>query len=243
MDRLEEPPPEPLTKPKKKFLSFEWKAWQIGIIVFFTTTLVVRSSILDWSWIPSDSMSPTIVEGDIILNNKMAYDFRVPFTSWRFSRNDPQRGDIASFRSPENNMGLIKRVIGIPGDTLSMKHGVIFLNGEPMSYHPLPRELFQDAPPRFFDHAQFWEELLDDKPHNIMFIPGAPLILRNIPDITVPEGHYFMLGDNRDFSRDSRMYGFVKRDHFTGKATSVLFSFGVQEKFEPRVDRFFHALR
>ncbi|MEO0509546.1 MAG: signal peptidase I [Verrucomicrobiota bacterium] len=231
-------------KPSEKGLfAGKRRYWYIGIIVFALSILVIRTSIVDWSWIPSGSMSPTVIQGDIVLNNRMAYDIRIPLTSWRIHHADPKRGDIAIFRSPENGIGLLKRVIGIPGDTISMKDGALFINGKPIAYQPLTNERFQDLPSHFLNYAHFQQELLDENPHDIMFVSGAPSVLRNIPDIIVPEGKYFMLGDNRDFSRDSRMYGFVDRESFISRATSVLFSFRKEASYEPRVDRFFHALR
>lgn len=232
-----------LTQQSDRRSKRNWKKWQIGIVIFVLCLIVIRSSIADWSLVPTGSMSPTIVEGDIVWNNKLAYDFRIPFTPWKISRNDPERGEIAVFKSPENGTTLVKRVIALPGDTLSMKHGVLSINGQPINHAPLPRETFEKVSPKFLAYADFWQEILGEGPHSIMMIPGAPLILRNIPPITVPEGRYFMLGDNRDFSRDSRMYGFVARDHFLGRATNVLLSFRQGENFQLRNDRFLEALR
>ena len=124
-----------------------------------------------------------------------------------------------------------------------MMHGVLFLYGDPIDYRPLSREQFQEIPPRYLLHANFLEERLSEDSYSIMFVPGAPLILRNIPPITVPDGKYFMLGDNRDFSRDSRMYGFIDREKFLGRTSSVLISFRQHDRFQPRSGRFFLALR
>ncbi|MEM6279269.1 MAG: signal peptidase I [Verrucomicrobiota bacterium] len=218
------------------------RSWQIGVLLFGFSVLLFRTSVADWSLVPSGSMQPTIVEGDIVLSDKLAYDLRIPLTPWRIFRNDPKRGEIAVFKSPESRQTLVKRVIGVPGDTLSMEKGILFLNGVPASYQPLSSELFQDLPPRSHLYAHFVQEVFEEGPHSIMITPGAPPKLRNISEITVPEGEYFVLGDNRDFSHDSRMYGFVERKKFLGRVTSVLFSFRKGEEFELRDDRFLHAL-
>lgn len=219
------------------------RGWQIGVLVFAVAVLTFRTCIADWSWVPSGSMQPTIMEGDILLSNRLAYDLRIPLTPWKISRSDPERGEIAVFKSPEDRKTLVKRVVGVPGDTLSMQDGVLYLNNEPASYQPVSAELFDELPPRSHLYAYFMQEILDDDSYNIMITPGAPNDLRNLPTITVPKGKYFVLGDNRDFSDDSRKYGFIDREKFLGRAASVILSFRQEEELQLRDDRFLQALR
>ncbi|MEM6912010.1 MAG: signal peptidase I [Verrucomicrobiota bacterium] len=219
------------------------RPWQIAIIVFGVTVLCLRSSIVDWNWVPSGSMAPTIAVGDVILIDRSAYDLRLPLTSLKRWRSDPQRGDIAVFRSPENSNKMVKRVIGLPGDRVFMQDDVLFLNGRPTTYAALSNDLITEVPENRRPYVLFYDEFLKTSPHRIMLTPGAPEILGNIPPFVVPEGKYFMLGDNRDFSRDSRMYGFVEREEFLGKASQVLFSLDREKKYRPRVGRFLQALQ
>ncbi|MEM1294048.1 MAG: signal peptidase I [Verrucomicrobiota bacterium] len=220
-----------------------WRRWRPYLLLLAATIVALRISVADWNWIPSGSMNPTIVEGDVVFTNKLAYDFRVPLTSLKISRNDPQRGDIAVFQSPENATRLVKRIIGLPGDTLQMRNNALYLNGEAIDYQPLSDELAKDVPARFRPYSLFYEEFLGEHQHSIMVTPGTPALISNFPPIIIPEGKYFMLGDNRDFSRDSRMYGFVERKYFLGRVTRILLSFDHEDKQRPRGHRFFTYLR
>ncbi|WP_281212718.1 signal peptidase I [Shewanella insulae] len=189
-------------------------------ILFIGLMLVFRSAVADWNHVPSGSMLPTIVQGDRILVNKMAYDLRLPFTHVSLMKlADPERGDIITFDSAVANKKLVKRIIGLPGDTLAMRNNRLYLNGAALNYRAEPLSLTDNTKKAF----SVWQEALPGKPHAIR-LNDRPSRLANFGPVTVPEGHYLALGDNRDASADSRVIGFVPRKEITGKAHRVAFS-------------------
>src|SRR5580765_5741033 len=131
----------------KARLEVAWREWIRSVL---TTALVLfscRSAVADWNDVPSGSMRPTILEGDRILVNKLAYDLKVPFTTWHIAEwSNPQRGDIAVFYSPHDGKRLVKRVIGLPGDTIELRDSALVINGEPVTYQPIAEELLRDIP-------------------------------------------------------------------------------------------------
>ena len=225
------------------FLRNQWKEWR-GIVLFFLLVVVpVKSSLADWNWVPTGSMNPTIVEGDLVYVNKLAYDFRFPLTLHSFKRiSNPDRGDISVLFSPEDNMRLVKRVIGLPGDEIEMKNNILFINGERLNYSELSEERTNDLKAELRRHALFAEENLAGHKHAVMSIPALSTDKRSFKKVAVPEGHYFVLGDNRDVSEDSRYFGFVERKLFVGEATNVIVSFNTLDKYQPRFSRFFTSL-
>src|SRR5512137_1083310 len=115
----------------------------IGLVVFS-----IRSSLADWSDVPTGSMKPTILEGDRVFVNKLAYDLKVPFTTRHIAAwSDPQRGDVVVFFSPRDGTRLVKRVVGLPGDTIELRNDCLVLNGQPVEYQPLAEELLRDLAP------------------------------------------------------------------------------------------------
>jgi signal peptidase I len=202
----------------------------------FVLTLLVlgsfRSSVADWNVVPSGSMNPTIVEGDRIFVNKLAYGLRVPFTSWYVAHwSDPKRGDVITFASPADGVRLVKRVIGLPGETVELVDDHLFINGQPATY----------TPSRPASGGQvFATEVTSAGAHPIVVTPARPA-LRNFGPVTVPAGHYFVMGDNRDNSADSRYFGFVPRDSITGRSSSVVLSFDPATHL-PRGDRTLQTL-
>ncbi len=113
------------------------KSGLIGMVMVVLVVLSVRSAIADWNDVPTGSMKPTILIGDRIFVNKLAYDLKVPFTGWRLAqRGNPERGHIVTCWSPENGSRLVKRVVGVPGDTLAMENGKLLLNGQALDYQP-----------------------------------------------------------------------------------------------------------
>jgi len=186
-------------------------------------------------------MKPTILEGDRIVVNKMAYDVAVPFTKVRLlETGEPQRGDIVVFLSPTDRKRLVKRIVGLPGDTILLRNQRIYVNGAPAEYDAI------DASDGEIDTALhrylMVDETIDDRTHPIMIDPARPS-RPNYGPITVPADHYFMLGDNRDNSMDSRWFGFVPRELIEGRATSVALSVDPGNHFKPRWHRFFSKLR
>jgi signal peptidase I len=202
----------------------------------------IRSSLADWNDVPSGSMKPTILEGDRLYVNKLAYDLKIPFTTRHLAEwSNPHRGDIVVFFSPYDGQRLVKRVIGLPGDTLELRNNVLVLNGEVVSYKPIADELLRDVAAADREQSAFAAEQLPNRVHAVAAIPGVQA-RRDFGPYVVPAGKYFMMGDNRDNSFDSRYYGAVDRQRIVGHATSVVLSFDRQHYWLPRWHRFFSSL-
>jgi signal peptidase I len=183
-------------------------------------------------------MKPTILEGDRVFVNKLAYDLKVPFTSWRLARwSEPQRGQIVVFFSPHDEKRLVKRVIGLPGDRVEMRKRVLYVNGVVVPQEPLDASRFDAAS---LDGAVPSSEDLSGRRHPVLANPRRPVMTSFGPE-TVPEGAYLMMGDNRDNSFDSRFFGFVARDRIVGEATAVALSID-WARHRARWDRFFTKL-
>lgn len=201
-------------------------------IFFIFLMFAFRSAVADWNEVPTGSMKPTILEGDRIFVNKMAYDLRIPFTHISLYKiADPARGDIVVFDSQTSDKRLVKRVVGVPGDIVAMRDNVLMINGQVLSYHN------RDAANTYFDET---EDLLGVQ-HVVRVAPGGSR-LSSFPPVKVPDGQYLMLGDNRDNSADSRVIGFVPRDEIVGRSRSVVLSLNYDHYYLPRMDRFFHDL-
>jgi len=208
-----------------------------GIIIF-----AARSSFADWNKVPSGSMKPTILEGDRVFVNKVAYDLKVPFTTLHLAEwSAPQRGDIVVFYSPKDGTRLVKRTVGLPGDTVEMRDDELIINGEKVAYKSIAEELLPDVTPADRASSVYASEALPGRSHLVAGIPELPA-MRNFGPLTVPDGCYFMMGDNRDNSYDSRYFGVVKRSRILGRATGVVASFDPEHHARPRWDRFFSSL-
>ncbi|HVY23212.1 MAG TPA: signal peptidase I [Steroidobacteraceae bacterium] len=213
-----------------------------GLILFIGLMLIFRSACADWMTVPTGSMNPTIVEGDRIFVNKHAYGWRIPFTFTRITNGaDPKRGEIAVFYSPlaTNGIPLVKRVIGVPGDTVEMRDEVLYINGQPQHYERDTHSHDLLNTTARLDHVFYTEELAT--PHNavdhsVMFLPDR-MAMRNFGPVNVTAGHYLMLGDNRDNSGDSRYIGLVPRRNFVGRASEVVVSLNPEKWYLPRIDR------
>ena len=215
-----------------------------ALLVFFALMVVFRSAVADWMYVPSGSMNPTIVEGDRILVDKAAYGLRIPFTTTRLTRgSDPQRGDIAIFSSPEDGTTLVKRIVGLPGDTIEMRDDVLLINGVATGYDAAFADADKDLPgaTRRQDH-HYLTEKLEGRPHAIMKLPQH-FAMRSFGPTAVPDGCYLALGDSRDNSKDSRYIGFVPRDSIVGRAFKVAYSLDAERWYAPRTDRFFSPLQ
>jgi len=208
-------------------------------IVFILLMSVFRSAVADWYSVPTGSMQPTIQEGDRIVVNKMAYDLRLPFTDVSLlSLNTPTHGEIIVFESKAADLRLIKRVVGLPGDVVAMHNEKITLNGKPLSYQPYTL----DNSNQTSKGINYSTERLGKITHRINIDKAAGNSLSSFAAVTVPAGHYLVLGDNRRHSADSRVYGFVPHNELRGKATTIAFSVDYEDYYLPRSDRFFQDI-
>ncbi len=219
-----------------------WRTEVRPLLVLGLVLFSIRSSLADWNDVPSGSMKPTILEGDRIFVNKLAYDLKIPFTTWHLAEwSQPRRGDIVVFYSPYDGRRLVKRVVGLPGDTLELRNNVLVLNGQPVEYKPIAEELLGYVSPADRASHVFAAEQLPNSAHSVAAFPAVSA-KRTFGPVVVPEGHYFMMGDNRDDSFDSRFYGAVERKRIVGRATAIVLSFDKTHHWQPRWGRFFSSL-
>lgn len=192
---------------------------------FVLLILASRSAIADWNYVPSGSMKPTILEGDMIWVNRVAYDLKVPFSTWRIARWDaPERGDIVVAYSPLDGVRLVKRVVAIPGDNVEILDQSLIVNGEVPTYQPIDADsmvVLTEQDRR--THGFATERLLGHERQVMYGSRRAGGMQGHV--MTVPEGQYFLMGDHRNNSLDSRSFGLVDRESILGKATHVLFSY------------------
>jgi signal peptidase I len=216
-----------------------WLDWTAGLFPVILAVFVLRSFLFEPFKIPSGSMIPTLLVGDLILVNKFAYGIRLPVINTKLSEGTaPARGDVMVFRyPPKPSLDYIKRVVGVPGDEVAYLNKKLTVNGQPVS---------KDALPDFFDedsmrYSRQFREVLGPRTHAILndderpaFIPGAEDFpfkencRYSVEGVVckVPAGHYFMMGDNRDNSLDSRFWGFVPDRNIVGKAFFIWMNFG-----------------
>ncbi|MEJ6024068.1 signal peptidase I [Ramlibacter sp. PS4R-6] len=216
-----------------------WLDWTAGLFPVILAVFVLRSFLFEPFKIPSGSMIPTLLVGDLILVNKYTYGVRLPVVNTKLTDGTPpQRGDVMVFRyPPKPSLDYIKRVVGVPGDEVAYLNKKLTINGQPVSKQPVADYFDEDA----MAYYKQYEELLGARRHRILnddnrpaFIPGV----ENFPSrencrysvegvvCKVPEGHYFMMGDNRDNSLDSRYWGFVPDKNIVGKAFFIWMNFG-----------------
>ena len=209
-----------------------WNEYR-GFALFVVLMVVFRSAFADWNVVPSGSMKPTILEGDRILVNKLAYDLRIPFTHITVHTfANPKRGDIVVFDSSAADTRLVKRVIGLPGDTVAMRDNRLIINGIEARYSNIERR----------SDAVLVTESYPGLSERIELVPAGVSRLSSFGPVKIPKGHYLVLGDNRDNSADSRVYGFVPRDEIVGNAKTVVLSLDYDRHYLPRLDRLLHPL-
>ena len=216
-----------------------WLDWTAGLFPVIAIVFVLRSFLFEPFKIPSGSMIPTLMVGDLILVNKFTYGVRLPVINKKITEgNKPQRGDVMVFRyPPQPSLDYIKRVVGVPGDEVAYINKRLTINGKELPTRELPDFLDRDVM-RYF--KQF-EETLGEQPHRAIVNNDVPGFIQGASDFPfkencrysvegvsckVPEGHYFMMGDNRDNSLDSRYWGFVPDKNIVGKAFFVWMNFG-----------------
>ena len=220
-----------------------WVEYSKSFFPVILTVFLLRSFLVEPFKIPSGSMIPTLQVGDFILVNKFTYGIRLPIVGKKLAEvNSPRRGDVMVFHYPENpSLDYIKRVIGLPGDKIAYRNKKVLVNG-------VLQEQQQDGEYNYvenglkFIHTEHYSENLGGHTHAILVNPDMPSVhlgaIAEFPQreacsysddevrCTVPAGHYFMLGDNRDNSRDSRYWGFVPDNMIVGKAFMIWMNFG-----------------
>lgn len=203
-----------------------------SVILFVSLMMVFRSAVADWSDVPTGSMKPTILEGDRIFVNKMAYDIRVPFSHISLLKvSDPKASDIIIFDSKVSDKRLVKRVIGTPGDVVSMVSNRLIINGQTLNYELMHQQ----------GSASLNEEEIDGNTHMVTLAnQNSPM--SSFDPVVVPEEHYLVLGDNRDHSADSRVIGFVPRNEIVGRSSHVVLSLDYENYWLPRSNRFLQQL-
>ena len=248
---VEPPPPAPQGSVWKRSGTWFWEvlsAWGPPILI----VLVIRSVLFEPFQIPSGSMVPTLAIGDFILVSKFTYGLRVPFTNVEMvALHEPQRGDIVVFIYPPSQsddpmcwlkglphslslgfiegpvcgIDYIKRIVGEAGDSIEVRDNVVFINGAEQSRTYDDDFAYTDNTCRAESMRQYTENL-EGVPHPVLQSQGLTMGgISNYGPITVPDGHFFVMGDNRDNSADSRVWGFVPRDNVRGKAKLVWLSF------------------
>jgi signal peptidase I len=219
-----------------------WKEWAKPFLIIMIIGCSLRSAVADWNYVPTGSMKPTILEGDRIFVNRLAYDLKVPFTTWHIAEwSNPDRGDVVVLYSPADGKRLVKRVIGVPGDVIELLDNRMFINGEPATYEPLDEGVRNQIPAEQRDEFEFAAERIGDELHPVMVDPDR-WSSGTFGPVTVPSGHFFVMGDNRDHSFDSRGFGFVERRAILGRATATAISVDPSNHYLPRWNRFFRGL-
>lgn len=217
------------------------KGWGYSLVIALLVATSIKSSLADWNDVPTGSMQPTILIGDRVFVNKLAYDLKIPYTTVHLAQwSNPKRGDIVVFYSPQDGTRLIKRVIGLPGDTLALWNNQLYVNRKVAEYATLTQEVSDQYKMGPQENHVLLNEKTSDNKHLIMLSPSFPS-RNSFAPITVPQGQYFMMGDNRDNSADSRYFGFVDRKQIVGQATMIALS---RDKnfLHPRWSRFFKEL-
>ncbi|MFO1340377.1 MAG: signal peptidase I [Burkholderiaceae bacterium] len=213
-----------------------WLKDNRGFLVFLVCFGFFRTAVADWNPIPSGSMRPTLLEGDVVFVDRLAYDAKLPLTDRVLAHlHDPQRGDVVTFSSPRDGTRLIKRIVGLPGDMVEMRDDRLLVNGQAAEYSQVQRVSEPLADDDTVPALRATEQLAGSR-RTVQFLQGVAA-RRSFGPVTVPEGQYFMLGDNRDNSEDSRYIGFVPRPLLIGRARRVLVSADILGHWAPRFER------
>ena len=216
-----------------------WLDWTAGLFPVIIVVFLLRSFLFEPFKIPSGSMIPTLLINDLILVNKFHYGVRLPVINTKVVNNhSPQRGDVMVFRyPPKPSLDYIKRVVGVPGDEVAYLNKKLTINGKALSKVALPDFFDPDA----MRYTKQFKESTGDRKYDILNDDDRPAFIPGADDFQfkencryssegvvckVPEGHYFMMGDNRDNSLDSRYWGFVPEENIVGKAFFVWMNFG-----------------
>jgi signal peptidase I len=220
-----------------------WRAWLRPFLAVAAVILPFKSAIADINFVPTGSMKPTILEGDFVFVNKLAYDLKIPFTTRHLAEwTSPSRGDVVVCFSPEDEIRLMKRLVAVPGDTLQLRNNVLFINGQRAAYQPSQEDVLDYVSQADRTHARFATETVENRSHAVMAYPAYSSPVRSFGPVALGRDEYFVMGDNRDNSKDSRYFGIVQRERIVGKALSVVGSVDKPGWWLPRFGRFFAAL-
>ncbi|MDE1004149.1 signal peptidase I [Paraburkholderia agricolaris] len=223
-----------------------WLEYSASFFPVILVVFVVRSFVVEPFKIPSGSMVPTLLVGDFILVNKFDYGLRLPITNTKVTEGRPlERGDVVVFRYPKDeSVDYIKRVIGLPGDTVAYQDKQLTINGKPVPETPLPDYLDEER----LGYAKQFEEDIDGRKNAILNNPAVPPFIVGAEDYPyrdnctynargvickVPPGNYFMMGDNRDNSADSRYWGFAPDKNIVGRAFFIWMNFSDLKRIGP----------
>lgn len=257
---------EEAAKAPPKTLLQHVQEWVKAFVFAFAVMVPLRASLIDWFDVPSGSMEPTIVPGDRIFVNKLAYGLRVPLTDepcrWIARWDSPSRGEVVICYSPDPDpIRLVKRVVAVGGDTLELREGKLVINGKEAEYAALDEEIQNQIDGGRFGIMRFALETTEDGSHPTVRAPndrdvrimeqGGRFVerwgesrwtLSNFGPITVPAGKVFVMGDSRDKSRDSRFFGYIDETQVVGRSPTVVFSFLLKPRISVAWDRFFRAI-
>ena len=214
-----------------------WLRANKGFIAFLLLFGLFRTAVADWNPIPSASMRPGLLEGDVVFVNRLAFNVKVPLTDVVLARTgEPQRGDVVTFSSPTDGTRLIKRVLALPGDVVEMRDEKLIINGQRASYQEAGQAM-EPLGEGNFALAQRFDETIGERTQQIQVLPSV-VARRNFGPVTIPADQFMMLGDNRDNSVDSRYIGLVPRELLIGRAVRVLVSADIKGNWMPRGERF-----
>lgn len=230
-----------------------------GFLSLLVAIIAIKSSVVDWNYVPTGSMRPTLADGDQILINKLAYDLTIPLTYISLHKfADPKPGDIVVFDTSKQDVRMVKRVLGVPGDKIKMRGNKVYLNDEIIGYKDEYNSEFLETTFKPLDEqdkkdyesdgknvedfkVEYQTETINGITHGIRIETGKHLEIGtlNLKELEIPENQYLMVGDNRNNSYDSRFWGLVERDEIVGKVNYVVFSLDQDHWLKPRMDRFF----
>lgn len=218
-----------------------WIKENRGFVALLIGFGLFRTAVADWNPIPSGSMRPTLLEGDVVFVNRLAYDLKLPLSDIVLTHlGEPQRGDIVTFSSPVDGTRLIKRLVAVPGDRVEMQNEVLLINGEAAHYEQAEALPEQRDDGSTVDALRLTENIGGVK-HRIQLLDGVAA-RNSFGPLVVPADNYLVLGDNRDNSADSRYIGFVPRNLLIGQARRVLVSADIKGNWLPRLERIGQSL-
>ena len=222
------------------YLKTMWRG-QKGFLLFLGLMFVFRSAVADWNYVPSSSMNPTLVQGDRVVVNKLAYSLRLPFSLQHLARWDaPRPGDVITFDSPKDGVNLIKRVIAVAGNVVEMRDNTVTINGKAVGRTLVAPSRLIPSEMGILD-AEIWHEQVGAAGFETARL-AAQNRHRDFEAARVPDGHVLVLGDSRDNSNDSRFIGFIDIGRVTGRAVRVVMSHDPQTLFLPRSGRWWLPL-